>query len=87
MSDQQFQVYLSCGMLVCAVMTVVSLLRVRSRGPRSYCLALGFVAMGFLLNGFRMKWPGATLGDIGVALVLCLIGDFILRSRERQDKP
>lgn len=87
MGDQQFHVFLSCGIFLCAAMIVVSLLRVRSRGPSSYFLALGFAMMGFLLYGFRLKWPAATLGVIGVALVACLVGDFILRSVRGQHKP
>ncbi len=87
MSDQQFQIFLSGAIFLCAAMIVVSLLRVRSRGPSSYFLALAFAAMGVLLNGFRLKWPPATLGVIGAALVGCLVGDFILRAVKGQQKP
>jgi hypothetical protein len=87
MGDQQFQVFLSCGMFLCAAMIVVSLLRVKSRGPSAYFLALGFAVMGVLLIGFRLKWPAPTLGVVGLAVVACLVGDFILRAVKGQQKP
>jgi hypothetical protein len=86
MSDQQFQVFLTSGIGLCGVMMIVSLLRSRSRGPSSYCLALAYLVMAVLLNGLRLKWHGPALALAGVCLVLCLVADFLVRAAQGQGK-
>jgi hypothetical protein len=86
MSEQQLELFLSAGMMICAVMIVISVLQVPRRGPSSYLLALAYADLGLLLYGFRTKWPYASLGVIGVVLFLCLAGDFVLRTTRRQGK-
>ena len=86
MSDDQLALYLKGGMLVCAVMALVSGLRFRSRGVSALFLGSGFLAMGLLLLGLLRKWPQTWLIVVGVVLVAALAGDFIARSVKAEEE-
>lgn len=80
MTRSEFEFFLTCAMAVCAAMAVVTLFRVRKRGVSAYFLAAGFIALGFLLYGFHENWSKQAMALSGGALVICLVGDFLIRA-------
>jgi TRAP-type C4-dicarboxylate transport system permease small subunit len=87
MTSSEFRLFLDGGMILCALMVVFSILRVRSRGLSAWFLAASFAAMGTVLLGLRDSWSQTAVGICGTAVALCLVGDFLARAAKRQDKP
>jgi hypothetical protein len=72
--------FLLVGSLICAVMTVVSLLRHKKRGVSAYIMATAFVVLGGTMLLLKVEAPMPYLITGCILLVLLLGADFAARS-------
>lgn len=85
MSLEQISPWLGWGMLVCAVMTVIWLFRVKSKGPTAWIMAAAFVAMGGLMYAIQQAAAGWVIWSLAGLLVLLLVLDAAVRAANRQE--
>lgn len=78
-----FDLFYSVGMLICALMIVVWLLRVRSKGLGAWLMASAFAVFGFLLFAMKNEAPRSLLIGLGVSLFALLVGDAAVRLRNQ----
>lgn len=72
-------------MLLCAVMALVWIVRIRSRGFGACAMVLAFLMLGGLTYALRVDAPTWTVVTLGIGLAVCLAADFVLRlARPRQ---
>lgn len=78
---------ISVGIVVCAAMILVWLVRLKSQGTRAYVMASAFAAMGLFLIAFRNQAPQAYLWTSGTLLVLLLAVDIGIKAyRQERDR-
>ena len=80
MSDASLNPFLVAGVIICALMAIVSSLRYKTRGPSAYIMAFAFAVLGaaMLLVYVRAPLPFIVLS--GVILIILLGADFAARS-------
>lgn len=74
------------GTVICGVMIVVLILKIRTRGKSAYVMALAFLVMGLLLQGLKMQWSSLVTNFLGIVLGLLLVYDFLFRAVEQSKK-
>ena len=89
MSDAGLNPFLAAGVVICALMAVVSSLRFKSRGPSAYIMAVAFAVLGAAMLLVYMRAPLPFIILSGVVLVLLLGADFAARASHaaRKEKP
>jgi hypothetical protein len=70
---------LNGGLLICAAMILVWLLRLRSQGARAYVMALAFACLGGLILAYRSGATGLQWG-LAAGLVGLLIADVLIKA-------
>lgn len=85
MTDAQYNLFLSIGAWVCALGAIFNLFKLKSRGNSAFLLSAAFLALGAILWMVRIRANESIITIIGVVLVVLLVADVILRSRQ-QDK-
>lgn len=81
MNEEVFQGFLKSGIALCLAMAVFStLLRWKRFGVSALALGGAFVVFGLLLLGLLSSWPQGWIIAVGVALVVLLALDALLRS-------
>lgn len=66
-------------MLLCAVMALIWVVRIRSRGLGASAMALAFLLLGGLTYALQTGAPTWSVVTLGAGLALCLVADFALR--------
>lgn len=74
------------GIVICAVMAVVSSLRFKSRGISAYLMALAFATLGGCMLLVYLRAPTPVILASIVILVVLLIADFAARSSHAANK-
>jgi len=77
-----YDAFFSGGILVCAVMIVVWVFRLRSRGASGYLMSLAFAVLGALFFALRQDAPVWVIATLAVALAVLLGADVAVRSAE-----
>jgi heme exporter protein D len=72
--------------LICSVMIVVWLLRIKSKGTRAYLMACAFAAMGAFAQLVRLAVPMPFVIASAVVVVGLLAADALLRIKEQEAK-
>lgn len=80
MGREFFDAFLVGAMAICAIMALVWLLRVRSKGLSAWLMALAFVCFGGLCASLRAEAPQALSWTLGGAVALLLAADFAARA-------
>ena len=81
MNEEMFGGFLKGGIATCLVMAVLStLLRWKKFGPSAIVLGAAFGVFALLLFGFQEGWPQSRIISVGVAIVILLAADAMLRS-------
>lgn len=87
MSGAQFELFLNCGAIVCAVMVFATLARYKRRRVAAILLSAGFLVMGILLLGLNWRWPDPVIGILAVVVGLLLVADLLVRMARRSQEP
>lgn len=89
MNDAPINPALIGGVVICAVMAVVSSLRFKSRGVSAYIMAFAFVVLGGAMLLVYLQAPMPILLLSIVILVLLLGADFAARAAygAKKDRP
>lgn len=83
MTGGMFRSFLSGGMVLCALMILVWVARLRSRGATAVLMAAAFAAFGALLYAISVEagiWVRVALSALVGAL---LLADFAVRARNQ----
>ena len=86
MTRSEFELFLAGGMLVCALMALIALLRLKSKGASGWIQAAGFLAMGGTLWLLKADASQALITGGFVLVLSLLFADFAYRSAQR-NKP
>ncbi len=85
--SEYFPAMLNGGMLVCSLMAIVWLLRIRSKGATAYLMASAFVVFAALLYAIREEGAMWIRYVLGSALALLLGADVAYRAaRQAADR-
>lgn len=79
MDRDQFNTFLTFAMGLAFLLGLISLLRVRARGPSAYFQAAGFLMMIFLLLTLRFEAPRAVTTVTGILVATCMALDVFFR--------
>jgi len=71
---------------VSGVMAVINALRYKSRGVSALVLSLGFLIMAITAQLYRAGASQTLINVCAALLILCLLGDFFLRSGGQQPR-
>ncbi len=86
MNDSPINPALLGGVVICAVMAVVSSLRFKTRGVSAYIMALAFAVLGIAILLDYLRAPLALI-YLSIAVLTLLLGvDFAARAAHRAKK-
>jgi hypothetical protein len=80
MSDYFFSAFYTGGIVLCALMAVVWLFRIKSKGATAWLMAAAFLALGALFFAFRDQWPLGLQIGIGALVLVLLVADGVVRA-------
>ncbi len=84
---EYYQLFLSAAMLVCALMIVVWLFRIRSKGASAYLMASAFAVFAGLLYAIKQEASTPIRVVLGIVLALLLGADVAVRaSRQARER-
>ena len=86
MNSVQVQPFLAVGVVICAIMAVVSSLRYKSRGVSAYIMAFAFAVLGAAMLADFLQWPTPVMVGLIIVLVVLLGADFAARSAYQAKK-
>lgn len=76
--------YLSGGMIICAIMTIIWLFRFKKKGNRAFIMASAFVVLGGLFYLVKIAASNSLLIAGAMMLVILLGWDAMLRIKEQE---
>lgn len=74
-----WNVFLSSGIGICAILVVMNVYNYRKRGFSSLVLATGCVFLGLFFLGLKSKASPFVMGVVGSIFVACVLGDMVIR--------
>ena len=86
MNDAALNPFLVAGVVICAVMAVVSSLRFKTRGVSAYIMAFAFAVLGTAMLLVYVRAPMPLIVLSGVLLILLLGADFAARASQATKK-
>jgi hypothetical protein len=86
LTSGEFELFLTGAMALCALMAIVVLFRVRSRGAAALVMSLAFLALGGVLYLLRIAAPQSWIIALSVLVAVLLLVDFLLRAGQQADK-
>lgn len=86
MNEVALNPFLFGGVLICAVMAVVSSLRFKTRGVSAYIMSVAFAVLGGAMLLVYLRAPMPLIILSGVVLILLLGADFAARSSHTANK-
>lgn len=86
MTEAQYNLFLSVAAWLSALGAIFNLLRLKSRGNSALLLSAAFLTMGGLFWLIKSHAAQPLVIGAGILLGAFLIGDFILRSAQQQEK-
>ena len=86
MNDAPINPALIGGVVICAVMAVVSSLRFKSRGVSAYIMAVAFAVLGTAMLLDYLRAPMSFIYLSIAVLILLLIADFAARAKHGAGK-
>lgn len=84
--QQLYHTFLDGGILVCAIMIIVWVFRLRSRGLSGYLMSTAFVVLGALFVALRQEAPRWVIATLAISLAIVLGADVAVRSAEHYRK-
>jgi hypothetical protein len=82
-TSSEFDVFLSGAAWICALMAIVVLFRVRSRGVAAYIMSVAFLALGGVLYLVKTGAPQPWIIAGGVLVGALLLLDLLVRSSQQ----
>ncbi len=86
MSSADFELFLSGSMALCAVLALLTLLRIRSRGLAALLLSGAFLAFGATLYLLKTAAPQPLFIAAAVLTGVLLVADFAVRAGQQEEK-
>lgn len=83
-TESALQSMLPWGMGICALMVLVWLARIGSKGATAYLMAVAFAAFGGVMAAMLYGWPLWTRYVLGFVVLACLLADFANRAANQQ---
>jgi hypothetical protein len=89
MNRPEFNMFLAGGMILCCLMALISLARIKSKGGSAYFQASSYIAMAAALYLLKNDADVNLIAGAFVVVVGLLVGDFVYRAakQSRGNKP